>query len=529
MLGEAAGQATFDLGSGWVLEVVQAGLWVRPQHLNDPADWVRSLPVDVNRCAVIVGAPNAAEIPPPAHTIAEVLEKLPIDARKRAYITVPRGAAPNVFILATGLLDSLPEPGEVELVSPSTPTTSGSFPTVTPAAAEGPRHGRHGDANGPYLVDGRPANGHPSGAHPTVPRSNAPEQDYERGYSDRAGSRTGSFPAFPPADAPTTAFDRPAPPQSHGQQPAHVQQPPQRNGSHHTGAFPAVGEPTGSFSPLTPNGSQRPGRGGGYPATEPPMPPMPPMPPQQPRQRPGETTGSFPAAAFRNGAPDATTPMVPVVPGPQHPAGGPVNGHAPVNGHGPSNGHGHVNGQRPVANGYAAPGGFNGPAQPQPPNGYNGGFNGHAPMHPDVHVAPPRAFHREDQPLHPAGPQQGYSFDAPDYDNHHFEPVSPPPNRHLEEPTGRMPAPRAPMSDESEFDDTGSTATGREIRSHNKKGKTVRADDKTSTQELDRLLGFFDEIRKAKAWDEDSPAPAEHASKRAAAGQPPAGPRRARH
>ncbi|WP_433614933.1 hypothetical protein ACQP2P_10070 [Dactylosporangium sp. CA-139114] len=555
VLDAPAGQATFSLGSGWVLEVVQAGLWLRPEHLNDPADWVRQLPVDVNRCAVIVGAPNAAEIPPPAHTIAEILEKLPIDARKRAYIAVPRAAAPNVFILATGLLESLPEPGEVELVSPSTPSTSGSFPTITPDA---PRHGagRHGDANGPYLVDGRPANGHPSGAHPTVPRSAAhersPEQDFERGYSSRTGSfpavdggsrtgsfpaypaadaergsrtgsfpafppaeaergsRTGSFPAFPPADAPTTSFDAPRMPRN-GSSPA-------------TGAFPAVPESaTGSFAPLSPNGSQRPGRPNGY-QSEPPM--------QQPRQRPGDTTGSFPAAAFRNGNPDATAPMVPIVPGPGAPS--PMNGHGPANGHGPVNGHGSVNGHGP-GNVYGAapqgPNGFNGGGQAH--NGFNGGaapMNGHAPMHPDLHVAPPRAFHREDQPLHPSGPgaPHGYSFDAPDYDEHHFDPVTPP-TRHHEEPTGRMPAQRAPMADESEQDDSASTNTGREIRSHNKKGKTVRADDKTSTQELDRLLGFFDEIRRAKAWDEDPGTPEQQAAKRAAAGQPPAGPRRARH
>ncbi|WP_426511239.1 hypothetical protein ACPPVO_11805 [Dactylosporangium sp. McL0621] len=625
VLGTPAGQATFSLGSGWVLEVVQAGLWVRPEHLNDPADWVRGLPVDVNRCAVLVGAPNAAEIPPPAHTIAEILEKLPIDARKRAYIAVPRGAAPNVFILATGLLESLPEPGEVELVSPATPTNSGSFPAVTPDA---PRHatGRHGDANGPFLVDGRPANGHPSGAHPTVSRSAAHEQDYEHGYSSHTGSfpafspsdtdrgsltgsfpavdadrgsrsgsfpasdpdrgsrtgafppvdadrgsrtgafppvdadrgsrtgsfpafpaadapadrgprngsfppadadrgsRTGSFPAFSPADPPTTSFD--------------AQRMPRNGASPATGAFPAVPEsPTGSFAPLTPNGSQRPGRPGGYPA-EPPA--------QQPRPRPGETTGSFPTAAFRNGTPDATAPMVPIVPGPSAPANGhghgpaPMNGHgpAPVNGHGPApvNGHGHGPGPAP-ANGHG-PGGTYG-AAPQAPNGFHGngqynGFNGAAPApaHPDLHVAPPRAFHREDQPLHPSGPgaPHGYSFDAPDYDEHHFDPVTPP-TRHHEDPTGRMPAQRAPRPDEQAdpADDTSSTNTGREIRSHNKKGKVQRADDKTSTQELDRLLGFFDEIRRAKAWDEDPSSPDQQAAKRAAAGQPPAGPRRARH
>jgi hypothetical protein len=160
-------------------------------------------------------------------------------------------------------------------------------------------------------------------------------------------------------------------------------------------------------------------------------------------------------------------------------------------------------------------------------------------MHPELHVAPPRTFHREAQPLPPNGPNapHGYSLDAPDYDEHHFD-LPTPPSRHHDGPTGRMPAQRVPSLDEQDAllddrssspEDTSSINTGREIRSHNKRGKTSRSDDKTSTQELDRLLGFFDEIRRAKAWDEDPNSPEQLAAQRAAAGQAPAGPRRARH
>ncbi|MER7001923.1 hypothetical protein ABT297_02610 [Dactylosporangium sp. NPDC000555] len=615
VLDTPAGQATFSLGSGWVLEVVQAGLWIRPEHLNDPTDWIRGLPVDVNRCAVIVGAPNAAEVPPPAHTIAEVLERLPIDARKRAYLTVPRGATPNAFMLATELRDSLPEPGEVELVAPSASaatTTTGSFPAVQ----DGPRHASHsagdrrGDANGPYLVDGRPANGHPSGAHPTVSRPAAYESDYdERGYEarpdygaaahgghaeprrssfdtprtngfDDRAPRTGAYPAvdptngfddraprtgaLPAADPTTNAFDTPrtngfddrAP--RTGAYPAvdpttNAFDTPRTNGfddraprtggfpvadpangfderGQHTGAFPAQPDPaTGSFAPPAPSGTQRPPRPGGYPA-EPPM--------QQPRQRPADTTGAFPAGGFRN--PDPTAPMVPVVPGPPpngvngnvHGAAGHAAAYNGFNGPGSPDHSGNGHNGAPGVNGHpgVAPNGHSGPGpNGHGPNGRNG--NGYGGMHPDLHVAPPRAFHREDRPLPPAGPNapHGYSFDAPDYDEHHFDPATQP-SRHHEEPTGRMPAQRPPMDEQTDpGEETSSINTGREIRSHNKKGKTSRADDKTSTQELDRLLGFFDEIRRAKAWDEDPSSPEAQAAKRAAAGQPPAGPRRARH
>ncbi|GGM65347.1 hypothetical protein ACFFX1_02800 [Dactylosporangium sucinum] len=530
LLDDPAGAATFSLGSGWVLEVVQAGLWIRPEHLTDPADWIRGLPVDVNRCAIVVGAPNAAEVPPPGHMISEVLEKLPIDARKRAYIAVPRGAAPTVFVLATALRDSLPEPGEVELVGPTphTPssalpaypastTTTGSFPAVDNGATYG--RSRRGDANGPYLVDGRPANGHPSGAHPTVSRpayeergttyGQRPHEDrpYDEprtnGFAAQHGPREPRTGALPPMDrtGAMPAVDRTG-----------AMPPVDRD---RTGALPPA-DRTGALPPMDRTGAMPPvdrDRTGAFPA--------------EPR------TGGFPAEPRTGAFPpaEATGSFAPVSPNGAH---RPSNGRHPA---GPHGGHpADATSAFPPANGYAGP-----PRNGQNGNGHNGngqngylnghGPNGHPPMHPELHVAPPRTFHREDQPIAP-GPngQQGYSFDAPNYDEHHFDlPV--PPSRHHDEATGRMPAQRAPMHDdgEDERDENSSPNTGREIRSHSKKGKTTRADDKTSTQELDRLLGFFDEIRRAKAWDEDPKSPDQQAERRAAAGQPPAGPRRARH
>jgi hypothetical protein len=153
--------------------------------------------------------------------------------------------------------------------------------------------------------------------------------------------------------------------------------------------------------------------------------------------------------------------------------------------------------------------------------------------HPELNVAPPRTYHREQPPAYDAQGYEagrpvndGYRFDAPNYDEHHFDLPMPPGQR---APVQRMPA-HDESEDQAVGEDTSAIRTGREIRSHGKKAKATRTDDKTSTQELDRLLGFFDEIRRAKAWDEDSPESAsdEKAARRAAAGQPPAGPRRAR-
>jgi len=72
-----------------------------------------------------------------------------------------------------------------------------------------------------------------------------------------------------------------------------------------------------------------------------------------------------------------------------------------------------------------------------------------------------------------------------------------------------------PVHDERPLTDTGDDlltttgalqrVSGKEVRSHRTGGKAPkRDDDKTNTQELDRLLGFFDAIRQAKAWDDDA-------------------------
>jgi hypothetical protein len=70
-----------------------------------------------------------------------------------------------------------------------------------------------------------------------------------------------------------------------------------------------------------------------------------------------------------------------------------------------------------------------------------------------------------------------------------------------------MPAVQEP-SPERAIDDSQELLQRSEIRSHRTAaGKGGRGggrdDDKATTSELNRLLGFFDEIRKARAWDEE--------------------------
>jgi hypothetical protein len=68
-----------------------------------------------------------------------------------------------------------------------------------------------------------------------------------------------------------------------------------------------------------------------------------------------------------------------------------------------------------------------------------------------------------------------------------------------------MPALREPAREQA--DDPQELMQRTEIRSHRTSGaksaKAAREDGKADTSELNRLLGFFDEIRKARAWDEE--------------------------
>jgi hypothetical protein len=77
---------------------------------------------------------------------------------------------------------------------------------------------------------------------------------------------------------------------------------------------------------------------------------------------------------------------------------------------------------------------------------------------------------------------------------HAFAPVT---------PGGPMPTPHADTTPPP----APSEPAGREVRSHrtaeDKPAKKLPEPDRQDTKELQRLLGFFDEIRRAKAWDED--------------------------
>ncbi len=118
LLAEPTGLATFALDSGWVVEVIEAGMWLRPVHPLESANWIRTLPLDVDRCTVVIGAPHVSDPAPSDLLVTALLKQLPADTRARLRLAVPRGVPTQVLQLAAAISTQLPSGGEVELLAP---------------------------------------------------------------------------------------------------------------------------------------------------------------------------------------------------------------------------------------------------------------------------------------------------------------------------------------------------------------------------------------------------------------------------
>jgi hypothetical protein len=117
LLAEPTGLATFALDAGWVVEAIEAGLWLRPVHPLESASWIRALPLDVDRCTVVVGAPHVSDPAPSDLLVTALLKQLPADARARLRLAVPRGVTAQVLQLAAAVCTQLPGDSEVELLA----------------------------------------------------------------------------------------------------------------------------------------------------------------------------------------------------------------------------------------------------------------------------------------------------------------------------------------------------------------------------------------------------------------------------
>ena len=203
VLGTPARPATFDLGCGWVLEVVQAGLRVRPEHLTDPADWAADCRW-TSTAARSSSVPRTRRDPAAGHMIADILRSCRSTPGSGPTSPCRGGPRRTSSSSRPGCASRCPSRASRAAGLGDPDVDSGSFPAARLARARSPRWARRArfpsrrvDRPGAPPVDrvdgavpggarraaqrsprqrtvpwlnGRPANGHPSGAHPTVSR-----------------------------------------------------------------------------------------------------------------------------------------------------------------------------------------------------------------------------------------------------------------------------------------------------------------------------------------------------------------------
>ncbi|MGC9667713.1 hypothetical protein ACNTMW_14305 [Planosporangium sp. 12N6] len=476
LLTTPAGDATFALPAGWAVETIEAGLWIRPEQLSEPADWARTLPLDVDECAVLIGTPSTGHPAPPGPAIAALLEQLPADARSRLRFAVPRGADDAVMDLATALTEQLAGTAEVRVLTP--PGRRRAREASQPAAPAS--HALREPTPYPPQPVYRPA---PTPPPPHAARQLTPPPHAARPVSPAASAATPATPYPPqpgyrpaPTPPPTHAARQltpPTPPPTHA---ARQLTPPTHAARQLTPPTPppthALREPT----PYPPQPSPYPARPADEPtraqspaAREPFASPM--APPARPVRQPGPPPMAPPVSP-------APPPMAPPPP-PMHAARQP--GYSPYQ---PSAPH---------------------PTQAARPSGPQRGPAVPPPAHQQPTPQPPRLAH----PPAPAAPPMPAA-------SHPMPPTMRPGQPAAQQPMPPMPPvyqptpppmPTVASSAPEPADDSQDLLQRSEIRSHRtaggKSGKAIREDDKATTSELNRLLGFFDEIRKARAWDEE--------------------------
>jgi hypothetical protein len=88
----AVGLGQHALNERWLVELVEAGLWIRPLGRPLGAEVVRQLPLDARMCTVVVGAPGHSQVRPPWRAIGRLLRLLPDEVRSRLRLAVPADA-----------------------------------------------------------------------------------------------------------------------------------------------------------------------------------------------------------------------------------------------------------------------------------------------------------------------------------------------------------------------------------------------------------------------------------------------------
>ncbi|NJC74001.1 hypothetical protein HC031_30445 [Planosporangium thailandense] len=558
VLSEPIAPATFALGPGWAAEVIEAGLWIRPADAPEPADWARNLPLDVEECTIVVGTPSGAYPPPPSTLLAALLERLPADARSRIRFAVPRGAGDDVMSLTAALSEQLPGKAEVRIVAPAgrrrarmaeepvrplreptpypvraayQPTPSPAQPTIQPAA---PAHAATESL--PPVVQPTP---YPP--QPVLRPTPYPPQPTIQPAPPAHAATESLPPVLEPTPYPPHPVVQPTPYPPHPvvqptPYPPHpVVQPtpyPPQPAVRSRGRAPQTPGARPSEPLPFPPSSRAGGRQGARPSPLPPsaLPPIPPAP-----VPPATHAARQPVAPI---APVSPAPISPAPISPAPMASAPVPpasiASAPVP---PASIASAPVPPAPMASAPVPPVPMASapvPPAPMPP----------APISPVPFAAasaPPPAA-RQPGPPSTAAPRGGQRARGPRQSGPVVHQQWPPPPPMASPPSvgsetgaqpqlgypaagqaapqampqpGQRPSPARPASHqpapETKADDSQDLLQRTEIRSHRtaagKGGRGGGRDDEKATasdaSELTRLLGFFDEIRKARAWDEE--------------------------
>ncbi|WP_405095609.1 hypothetical protein [Micromonospora sp. NBC_01412] len=87
-----AGPAQFMLNERWLVEVLEAGLWIREVNRTEGAAVIRRLSLEAEHCTVVIGVGDEDQAAPPWRAVDRLLHRLPGEALARLRLAVPAAA-----------------------------------------------------------------------------------------------------------------------------------------------------------------------------------------------------------------------------------------------------------------------------------------------------------------------------------------------------------------------------------------------------------------------------------------------------
>jgi hypothetical protein len=113
------GPAQFLLTERWVVEVIEAGLWIHELDRTDGGTVVRQLPLDARHCTVVVGVCGPAAQSVPWRAVRNLLKALPAPARGRVRLAVPAAAGEGFLNAVTRRCQRVLRGRPVAVLTPS--------------------------------------------------------------------------------------------------------------------------------------------------------------------------------------------------------------------------------------------------------------------------------------------------------------------------------------------------------------------------------------------------------------------------